>query len=83
MTRWRGRWLVAALIAVWAVIGCGVGLAAEESNELTLRYVESIPNDTIDLYLKQETDSDLVIIAIQQIIANSRRNGTSLHSPAE
>lgn len=23
------------------------------------------------------------IIAIQQIIANSRRNGTSLHSPAE
>ena len=83
MTRWRGRWLVAVLIAVLAVIGCGVGLAAEESNELTLRYVESIPNDTIDLYLKQETDSDLVIIAIQQIIANSRRNGTSLHSPAE
>ena len=24
-----------------------------------------------------------VFIAIQQIIANSRRNGTSLHSPAE
>lgn len=23
------------------------------------------------------------LIAIQQIIANSRRNGTSLHSPAE
>ena len=25
----------------------------------------------------------LTSIAIQQIIANSRRNGTSLHSPAE
>ena len=24
-----------------------------------------------------------IVIAIQQIIANSRRNGTSLHSPAE
>lgn len=24
-----------------------------------------------------------LVIAIQQIIANSRRNGTSLHSPAE
>lgn len=33
-------------------------------------------NPTLDIYSQ-------VIIAIQQIIANSRRNGTSLHSPAE
>lgn len=26
---------------------------------------------------------EVVIIAIQQIIPNSRRNGTNLHSPAE
>ena len=30
-------------------------------------------------YLERRMD----FIAIQQIIANSRRNGTSLHSPAE
>lgn len=31
----------------------------------------------------QSEDDYAATIAIQQIIANSRRNGTSLHSPAE
>ena len=37
----------------------------------------------IEAAKKATLDTSSISIAIQQIIANSRRNGTSLHSPAE
>ncbi len=49
MTRWRGRWLVAVLIAVWAVIGCGVGIAGEATDEKQL--IISSPSDDVILYI--------------------------------
>lgn len=49
MTRWRGRWLVAVLIAVLAVIGCGVGIAGEATDEKQL--IISSPSDDVILYI--------------------------------
>ena len=49
MTRWRGRWLVAVLIAVLAVIGCGVGIAGEVTDEKQL--IISSPSDDVILYI--------------------------------
>ena len=49
MTRWRGRWLVAVLIAVLAVIGCGVGIAGEATDEK--RLIISSPSDDVILYI--------------------------------
>ena len=40
------------------------------------------PSDVKCIYTSVWPDNEYTI-AIQQIIANSRRNGTSLHSPAE
>ena len=51
----------------------------EEENRKAL--MDEFDNDE-DNFDSDNLDSD-DFIAIQQIIANSRRNGTSLHSPAE
>ena len=64
MTRWRGRWLVAVLIAVLAVIGCGVGLANETEDAKELILFSS--SDSITLYIDEgnEAISDSASIAI-------------------
>ena len=54
MTRWRGRWLVAVLIAVLAVIGCGVGIAGEATDEKQL--IISSPSDDVILYIGESNE---------------------------
>ncbi len=54
MTRWRGRWLVAVLIAVLAVIGCGVGIAGEATEEKQL--IISSPSDDVILYIGESNE---------------------------
>lgn len=64
-------------------MGTGIEFAKSVDNESS-KYWLSVLNE-----LKNRGVKDILIIcadgliAIQQIIANSRRNGTSLHSPAE
>ena len=55
MTRWRGRWLVAVLIAVLAVIGCGVGIAGEATEEKQL--IISSPSDDVILYIGEGNEA--------------------------
>lgn len=55
MTRWRGRWLVAVLIAVLAVIGCGVGIAGEATDEKQL--IISSPSDDVTLYIGEGNEA--------------------------
>ena len=59
-----------------------------QSRNWTQAYLAERLNKSVSTVSGYESDAhpvptDVLIIAIQQIIANSRRNGTSLHSPAE
>ena len=68
---WLGQVISNMIVVTLAMTASVLGLIIA----LLLRY--GIPIATIILVLYY------LFIAIQQIIANSRRNGTSLHSPAE
>ena len=57
MTRWRGRWLVAVLIAVLAVFSCAVGLASETEGETEKELILFSSSDSITLYIDEGNEA--------------------------
>lgn len=59
------------------------GRTAEEVQTVVTWMTGYSADEVAQLLESDTTYGEFFTIAIQQIIANSRRNGTNLHSPAE